>query len=368
MRINKQLILFCFVVVASLKAMAQTQYYGTYSHAPQGSSRAMALGGAYAGLSDDASGLVYNPAGLGHGQWTFDVGSTSNTTLNREADINGDNTLDGVIFHFDFNALALRWGRLAFAFGQSSPYSTEIYSKNSLNNRAGIQILNTDYSLALLVTENLSLGVTQHSSVLKEDYLMYNSPIIENEQTARYLTYGLSYRPEKRIGFGFSYTPKVLIDVPESMNETSQYGYPVTLYWFKGVALPEHYTFGGFFKGTGDVMYIADLDFIRPVENSVLVESPFDGGSVSNQEVKRQLIQIPHGGIEYTLFSQPKKTFIWRVGSYKEPARVVGAKDRFHFTMGVELRLGPLVVSASMDETTGFSNSSQSVSFVWGGS
>jgi hypothetical protein len=368
MRIFNQLILLCLIQAVSLWANSQTQYYGTYSHAPQGSTRAMALGGAYAGLSDDASGLVYNPAGLGHGQWTFDVGSTSNTTLNREADINGDDTSDGVIFHFDFNAVALRWWRLALAFGQSSPYSTEIYSKSSLNYRAGIRILNTDYSVAILLTENLSLGVTHHAAKLKEDYLYYNTPLIENEQSTQYLTYGLSYRPEKHIGFGFSYTPKTLIDVPNSANEVSLNGFPTTLYWFKGVALPERYTFGGFFKGAGDIMYIADLDFIRPVENSVLVESPFDGNSSANQEVKPTLVQIPHGGIEYIVFSQPKKTFIWRVGSYKEPARVVGGKDRFHFTMGVELRLGPLVVSASMDETTGFSNSSQSISFVLGGS
>ena len=114
-------------------------------------------------------------------------------------------------------------------------------------------------------------------------------------------------------------------------------------------------------------MYIADLDFIRPVENSVLVESPFDGSTVMNQQVKPAMVQIPHGGIEYTVFSQPKKSFIWRLGSYKEPARVVGGSDRFHFTMGVEVRLGALVVSASMDETNGFSNASQSLSFVLGG-
>ena len=348
--------------------MSQTQYYGTYSHAPQGSTRAMGLGGAYAGLSDDASGLVYNPAGLTHGEWNFDIGSTSNTTLNREADINNDNTDDGVIFRFDFLALALRWERLALALGQSSPYSTEIYSKNSLFQRAGINILNTDYTVAFLVTKNLSLGVTQHNVKLTEDYLTYGEQLYQHQEVGQYRTYGISYRPEKKIGFGLSYTPKTTIEVPASANNVSYNGNPYTITWFKGVTLPERYTFGGFFKASDDLMYIADLDFIHPAENLVLVESPFDGSNFANQEVKPQLVQIPHGGVEYKVFSQAKKSFIWRLGSYKEPARVVGGKDRFHFTMGVELHLGPLVVSVSMDETSGFSNTSQSVSFVFGGS
>jgi len=346
---------------------AQTTYYGTYSYAPQGSARAMALGGAYAGLSDDATGLVYNPAGLSHGTWKFDLGNTSNTTMDREADINNDNTLDGVIFHFDFLALAIRLGSFTLAAGQSSPYSTEIYAKSSLFQRAGISILNSDYSLSYLLTTNFSIGVTHHYSTLKENYLTYNDNYFTSKHQGEYSSYGISYRANKDMGFGISYTPKTIIDVPASEDQVLLNGFPSTLNWFKGIALPERYTFGGFFKGSSDLMYIADLDFIHAVENSVLVESPFDNQGNSNFEVKSKLVQIPHGGIEYTVFSQAKKSFIWRIGSYKEPARVVGGKDRFHFTMGVELRLGPLVVSSSMDETTGFSNSSQSISLVFGG-
>ncbi|MGE3759185.1 MAG: hypothetical protein AB7H97_15585, partial [Pseudobdellovibrionaceae bacterium] len=65
-----------FILISLLwvedRALAQSSsksYYGTYSHAPQGSTRAMALGGAYTGLSDDASGIIYNPAGLAFGKW-----------------------------------------------------------------------------------------------------------------------------------------------------------------------------------------------------------------------------------------------------------------------------------------------------------
>lgn len=347
--------------------LGQTQYYGTYSHAPQGSSRAMALGGAYTGLSDDATGIIYNPAGLAQGTWTFDAGSTANTTLNREADVNNDGSADGVIFHFDFSALALRWGSLAFGYGQSSPYSTQIYSDSSLFNRAGIELKNTDYTLSYKMTDSLSIGLTQHNTVLSESYIANSSTNQNAEAKSQYSTYGISYRVEKKMGFGFSFTPSVKIDVSNSYNSITSGNSTYTISWFKGVALPTRYTFGGFFKSSEDLLYIADLDFIKPLENSVLVENPFTQTSSSNQEVKPQTIQIPHGGIEYTVFSKPKRTFIWRVGSYREPARVVGGKDRFHFTMGVELRLGALVVSASMDETSGFSNSSQSVNFILGG-
>jgi hypothetical protein len=366
-RLN-QLIILCLVLLIGSIGVSQTQYYGTYSHAPQGSTRAMALGGAYAGLSDDAAGIIYNPGGLAQGTWSFDVGGTSNTTLNREADINHDDTPDGVIFQFDFSVIAFQVGRFAAAVGQSSPYTTTIYSKNSLYERAGLSLLNIDYTAAFLVTEKLSIGVTHHATTLKEDYLTYNSQYFEHKQTGSYQSFGISYRPEKKIGFGLSYTPKTVFDVPAGVNYVVISNQPTTLSWFKGVAMPEKYTFGGFFKASEDLMYIADLDFIRPVESSVLVESPFDGNWGENQQVKTQMVQIPHGGIEYTVFSHAKKAFIWRLGSYKEPARVVGGKDRFHYTMGVELRLGALVVSASMDETSGFSNSSQSLSFVLGGS
>lgn len=361
------LLFFSFISVFAEAQTSETTYYGTYSHAPQGSSRAMGLGGAYTGLSDDASGIVFNPAGLSHGSWTFDFGSTSNTTMNREADINRDNTLDGAIFNYNFLALALKLSRFTFAIGQSSPYSSEIYSRNSLNQRAGITLLNTDYTIALLITPRFSIGMTQHNSILTEDYLTYGENYFKSTYKGQYSTFGISYRSDKDMGFGISYTPKFIIDVPSTDNEVSLNGNPTTLDWFRGIALPERYTFGGFFRGSADLMYIADLDFIRAVDNSVLVESPFDNYGSSNYEVKSKLVQIPHGGIEYTVFSQAKRAFIWRVGSYKEPARITGGKDRFHFTMGVELRLGPLVVSASMDETSGFSNSSQSISLVLGG-
>lgn len=355
------------VSAQSLPINSATKYYGTYSHAPQGSTRAMALGGAFTGLSDDASGLIYNPAGLNHGAWRFDFGSTFNNTINREADVNRDNTLDGVNFQFNFLAVAGKLGPLTIAIGKSSPFAAELYSRNSLFQRAGISISNTDYTLALLLTTKLSIGITQHNSELNENYLTYNNTSYKSVHFGKYITYGISYRAEKDMGYGLTYTPKMIIDVPDSLNQVSFNGNSTDLNWFRGIALPERYTFGGFFRGSSDLMYIADLDFIRPVENSVLVENPFDNQGVYNYEVKSKLVQIPHGGIEYTVYSHAKKAFIWRVGSYKEPARISGGKDRFHYTMGVELRIGALVMSASMDESTGFSNSSQSVNIVLGG-
>lgn len=288
--------------------------------------------------------------------------------MNREADVNRDNALDGVSFQFNFLAIAGRLGPLTLAIGKSSPYSTEIYSRSSLFQRAGISIQNTDYTIAFALTPNFSIGATQHNSELNENYLTYNETYYQSIHKGQYMTYGISYRADRDMGYGFSYTPKMIIDVPDSENQVSNGSFTTNLNWFRGIALPERYTFGGFFRGSSDLMYIADLDFIRAVDNSVLVESPFDNHNSTNYQVKAKLVQIPHGGIEYTVFSQAKKTFIWRLGSYKEPGRIAGGSDRFHYTMGVELRIGALVVSASMDEATGFSNSSQSINIVLGGS
>jgi hypothetical protein len=137
--------------------------------------------------------------------------------------------------------------------------------------------------------------------------------------------------------------------------------------WFKGVVTPERYTLGGFYKASDRLIYAADLDIIKPVENSIFVVNPFSNWSfASGEEIKTQLVQIPHGGIEYKVVNEKRRGFIWRAGGYREPARSASTEDRLHLTMGVELRLGPFVVSASMDECSGFTNSSQSASLVLG--
>lgn len=342
-------------------------YYGTYSHAPQGSARALGLGGAYTGLSDDAAGVIYNPAGLALGNFHFDVGKTDNFTFNKETDINNDGILDGVPFQYQFNSFALKLGSLAMAIAISTPYQANMIGTFGSFQTAQIQILSQDLILAYQLASSISLGVLARSETLKESYFQVGSPAIETSSKASSYILGFSYRPEKTLGFGISYTPKTVIDIDTNINQKISSGFTdPTSGWFQGIVFPQKITLGGFYGGSENIVYIADLDFITAPENTVYVKSPFTTSANTFTQIKTYTFQIPHGGIEFTLLKDDKKKFIWRVGGYREPARVVGADDRLHVTMGVEVRMGPIVASASMDETNGFSNSSQAISLTIG--
>lgn len=366
------LFLFCayfFFVTQTSEAQTTSnkKYYGTYTHTPQGSTRAMGIGGAYTGLSDDATGIVYNPAGMAFGNWTFDVGSTLNLNINKEIDVNNDNKADSVPLKFQFMSAAAHLGPIAFAAGQSSPFAAEIYGTNYDKSKAILKITNTDLLLASQLSNNLALGVSYHQSVLYADYKNYTYSAT-NEVKGTYYTAGLAYRPERDLGFGISYTPEHKFEVDPSVNQQIGYTSSNQDYgWFRGVITPERFTLGGFYRASDQLTYAADLDVIKPVENAVFVVNPFSGWSYDyNEDIKNQLVQIPHGGIEYIVLHEKTRTFIWRVGGYREPPRSAAGLDRMHITMGVELRLGPLVISASMDECSGFTNSSQTTKFVLG--
>ncbi len=327
----------------------------------------MGMGGAYAGVSDDAAGIVYNPAGLAFGEWIFDIGQTTNTTVNEEADINGDRRADAAAYQFQFSAVALRLGPIAIAAGQSSPYNISIRPADADRENAKMQIKSNDFLLAFAVSKSLSVGVTYREESLYQSYEAWQIPPVENEVRGHSYTAGISYRPRDEMGFGAAYTPPRKFYVDPSVNAKTSF-YPVSSEagWFKSAMIPEHLVFGGFFRASNRFMYVADLDFYRPDSTLIFVESPFEGLQYSSAPIRSQLVQIPHGGIEYIVLKEKKKEFIWRVGGYREPARVEGGSDRLHFTMGVDLRLGPIVVSAAMDEATGFTNSAQSIGISFG--
>lgn len=358
-----------FSSLAEAQALPKT-YYGTYSHTPQGSTRAMGLGGANTGLSDDASGLIYNPAGVSFGSWIVDFDSTDNLTVNHEADIDEDGTADGIPYQFTFTAAALRLGPIAIAAGTSSPYFANIHGPNYNSTNAVLQIQSTNYVISTRVSDSLSIGVTYRQQSLFESYTSnYGHPMDANTTVAKdAYTVGLAYRPQKnKMGFGFTYTPETIFEVDTSLNRQIGFlDWQENGGWFRGAVLPEKTSFGGFFRASDRLMYIADLDYIMPPKNMVYVESPFDGEIHDNQSIKTFPVAIPHGGIEYQVLREKKRSVIWRVGGYREPARVVGAEDRFHMTMGVEVGLGPLTISAAMDETKNFTNSSQSFSLSFG--
>jgi hypothetical protein len=327
----------------------------------------MGIGGAYTGLSDDATGIIYNPAGMAFGDWTFDLGSTLNLNINKEIDTDNDNKKDGVPLKFQFASAAARFGPFAIAAGLSSPFAADIYSTAWNSSRAALRITNTDFLFATRLGSSWAVGVTIHQGVLYSDYVTYNQDWKVESKGNNY-TSGISYRPERNLGFGLSYTPMQKFEVDPANNLQIGYNSSSQEYgWFKSVVTPERYTLGGFYKASDRLIYAADLDVIKPVKDSIFVVNPFSNWSNGyNDDIKTQLVQIPHGGLEYKIVNERRRGFTWRVGGYREPPRSATGEDRMHFTMGVALRLGPVSISASMDECAGFTNSSQSASLVLG--
>ncbi|MGE3760416.1 MAG: hypothetical protein AB7H97_21810, partial [Pseudobdellovibrionaceae bacterium] len=292
-----------------------------------------------------------------------------NLTINKETDIDDDQKKDGIPYQFQFRGLAAKWNSLAIAFGQSSPYSANIHGPNYNNTEAQLEIKSLNYSLAYQVTKNFSVGATYKDLSKYQNYSSFFGTDVYEEDTVKRTSYsvGVSYRPDNKIGFGLSYSPKVVFESDTLKNVNIGYlDWQVNDGWFRGAIIPEKVSFGGFFKSSDRFMYIADLDYVRPPDDMVYVESPFDGNLLSNEKIKTFPVVVVHGGIEYTVLKEKKRNVIWRAGGYREPARVVGGTDRLHLTMGVEVSLGPIVIAAAMDESNDFTNSTQSIGFSLG--
>ena len=58
--------------------------YGAYGFFPQSSSRVLSMGGAFTALSDDASAIIYNPAGLVQARWSIDISGDQNKIVNKD--------------------------------------------------------------------------------------------------------------------------------------------------------------------------------------------------------------------------------------------------------------------------------------------
>ena len=113
---------FVGICFAGAIVNAQQNPYGAYSLSPQGSTRILGMGGGFAAISDDASGIFANPPGLAMSRWRWDFASGSNQILNKEADITGDGERDGLPYLYQFSALSARFSNWAFAVGTATPY------------------------------------------------------------------------------------------------------------------------------------------------------------------------------------------------------------------------------------------------------
>jgi len=340
--------------------------YGAYGLYPTGSTRVMAMGGAFAGLSDDVSGIGVNPGGLVTGEWSLDGGGNYNTVVNKEADLNGDGTRDGLPYRYFYFAGALNFKSFATGMGLSSPYAVELdfesqSGTDTETRNLDLAINGVDLPFSFRLNNHWSAGVTLHFSTLSEGYQYQskntptNNRSVSTESQSTSATYGLTYRPKKsgsRWGFGVAYRTEQTFDVDSSLNSETYNGEQ----WFHGVVIPAKFVVGVFFKTSDRFLVVLDVDYYEKVSNAVYVGSELVPSVFNRVEVDSTDQLVAHGGFEWHAIDSQTWDFYYRMGTYREPPRLVGESARQHTTLGFELRLWALVFSASADSATDFIN------------
>lgn len=346
-------------------AHAQDVAYGAYGHFPVGSTRVLAMGGAFVGLSDDASAVVTNPAGLSLARYTVDLTGGENRIVNREVFFGTNpNDREGLPYTSVFQAGALRLGPVGFGVGYSVPYALKYSAGGTLATERILKIESLDAALSLGVSKAVSFGVTAHTERVRIAY--HNADGTEPEAKVQmvYPTYGVLFHLDKKAGAGITYTPERRYNVDENLDaQLSGAATDGVSEWFHDVVIPAKVTLGLSVQSTPKLRWVGDIDIVQPVKNAIFV-----GGSEndSGDRILEKQQTIMHGGFEFNVLDSKEMDFVWRGGGYREPARMSFSSDRFHFTMGVEARFHFIVVAASYDQAPGFSNVAQSVSVSFG--
>jgi len=341
------------LLLISAKANAvETDSYGAYSLVPLGSTRTLGMGGAFAALSDDASGIYANPAGVALSRWRWNLSTGSNRVVNKEVDLTGDNKKDGLPYLFQYYAVAGRFGAWAIAAGLSSPFKQEMDFFGFYNYKIFIE----NYSLLISKQWNkkVALGVTivsEKATLTADETLFGGGSIVSGDAELVYPRIGISFRNGNRTGFGIYYVAERKYTIDPSLN--AQVGLGNT--FFRDVTIPAKIALGAFIGMGSRIIWVADIDFYQATENMIFTGSPLQSEIPIDNDQKSVL----HGGFEMTIVKSSLIDFIWRGGGYQEPPRTYSANERFHFTMGVSFRYSLFTISASYDQAEGFSNTAQ---------
>ena len=231
--------LLFLALLSSFPAAAQTFSYGAYGLFPLGSIRVIGMGGAFAALSDDASGMLFNPAGMSHAKWRYDVGASSSRVDNQEFSELLGSTVTVQKFSTEFYSAAVRIGKsTVFGLGFFSPFeSTSEGGSTTFVKSEEISLQSMVLSLSTKIA-GLSFGVTGHYETAKlairDD--ANSIPLTEVENTLIYPVYGISYRG-KKMGLGASYSQGRTHSIDQTANTT------YSTFFFRDVAIPRqaHY-------------------------------------------------------------------------------------------------------------------------------
>ncbi|MBX9767755.1 MAG: hypothetical protein K2X47_10825 [Bdellovibrionales bacterium] len=325
------------------------------------------MGGAFTAISDDASGVVYNPAGLAFQQYWGDLGGNLNYVGNRETDLNGDGIKDGIPYTYAYYAGSLKFGNFGYGIGLSSPYNALIpfESDNAgFKEKREIQMSIASFNLpvAYRLSEHWSLGLTFQLASLEQKYRFSSTdpasvPISVSATGSNVFTaIGTAYRPSEQFGLGLFYQPEKNFYVDSGLN--AQTG---GVNWFRSVVVPAKTSFGTFFRPHPRLMFAFDLDHYAGVENTVYVGSELVPGGFKRAEILNQSQYVFHGGLEWLWIDTQWVHFYWRLGAYNEPARLSDGFSRSHTTGGFELRFWTLAISVAIDSAPDFINAAAGV-------
>ncbi len=335
-------------------SFASSPSYGVYGLHTTGSTRLLGMGGAFVGLADDASAVLLNPAGVSMSRWSFDMQSSTNRVINREGDINFDGNPDGIPYIFNYVTAGINFGRLGLGLGYTTPFQLH-HSLPGGATKYSAKIESLDVSLSFLMWKNLSLGFTLHSETATMGASSAALPLLEDSDSQLSTTFGVLFRPDNRWKFGITYRAGREYKINSNLNAEIQNEFGS---WFQNMSIADKLSMGFSFKLNQNLILVGDIDHYSKQQNVFLIGSDINN---SSQELLHKNHIIWHGGFEFFVLNKKNIEFIWRGGGYQEPSRLNYTEPRLHFTMGVELRMGPLRLSSAYDQAKNFTNYSQSI-------
>lgn len=313
----------------------------------------MAMGGASVGVGGDVFAIASNPAGLSSSDERFLVGGTQNRVVNREAELIDQIDLSRPYEYMLF-AGVYNFKKFSLGLAYTAPYA-----QNLELDFQSTETLIEAYQMALSfkVTDKFFIGLLGEMSQAKLAYKDTGASIDLKEEVQQFNWIAGLFLQGKKISIGLSYRPSLHYDFDESENGALGFDF------FRDMKRPAQLNLGFSYRPKEKLLLAFDIDFVEKLDDTVLIGSSLYSGEIPIVEESRV---VYHGGLEYQLLKKSSTEVLCRVGAYQEPTRLYGGRSRFHYTLGLEVRLGPAILSVSFDQAESFDNTAQGFSISVG--
>lgn len=342
--------LFFLLSFLSINSFASS--YGAYGHYSLGSSRVLGLAGAYTALSEDSNAFILNPAGTGFAKWSYNLDGATNILTNDELNIDSNGVGKSQTQNLSLIGAHYKNKLFSIGIGIVQPYAVGLIN-NFSSTKKKLSLKDTALNLSHCPISIFCLGV----NIIESKAIQSVSSFLEEseqEQTIFNYKYGIAFRINEDFGFGYSHMAKSFWDF---RNPKSNY--------FNSVIIPEKNSVGFFYNLKDQKTKIVfDLETYK---NPGVFNYVFESNEYSNLvPIADKEVSIFRLGTEQLLLKRNKTSVTWRVGYYREPSRIEPSLDRNHFTLGLEVHIGPAILQAAMDQGKSFNNVSQSLSVLVG--